>query len=445
MILDDKPPPQNAEAEMYILGTMLRFPSSIFDVQKVLRTDDFFFDHHQKLYTMLVAMLKLSLPIELVAVYHELQKQKLEQDVTALFLARIFEINEIGPSGPLLYYAKIVAEKSQYRKLIHITTELLRDSNDEAYPPAEIIAKAITEITEINQVRMKDPTHISEAFDVLQSEIDARSDPTKTDFDKGYIPTQFHQLNEIIGGFRKSHLITVAARTSVGKSAFTQAIALNTAKLGIPTIFITMEMKPVELATRVVASESRIALDYLTGIKQFDSDKMSSEFIDTTERLRKLPFWIDQKSKPTVDEVAAVVKMFATRRNLGLAVVDYVGLINHQERRGENRAAAIGRTTETLKQLAMELDIPIIMVCQMNRAVEMRVDKRPQLSDLRESGSIEQDSNEVIFLWREDEDEKTRPIETIKISVAKQRNGKLGEFSLRYRRAHTQYAEGVFE
>jgi replicative DNA helicase len=428
-------PPQNLHAERSVLGSMLRDNMYINDVVKHITADNFYTDAHQKIFTAITAIYNSAQPVDLVILAERLKLLKQIEDVGGYkYLAELWESAPTAANAE--YYAKIVREKAIVRNLIHAGTEILRDCYDQVQSADELLSAAERKVLDIAEKGSTgEATLLQQALHEAYGRIDMRSqrDPMQT----SGISTGYADLNQLTGGFQPSELIILAARPSVGKTA----CALNMIRHmvvdhQIPVLFVSLEQARVELAERLLCMQARVNSHRLrTG--SLDSEDMQ-KLLEAGELLRPAPMYIDDAPMQTMTRIAATARRLHHRNGLKMVAIDYLQLIEPENRR-DSRQEQVAQISRRLKFLARELAIPVMALAQVNRGSEDRQDHRPRLSDLRESGSIEQDADTVFLLHRKDRVDPAQPNDEIELIVGKQRNGPTGEIMLTYVRSNMRY------
>lgn len=430
----DRLPPHNHEAEQAVLGAILIEPSVIVTVNERLRTEDFYRQGHQRLFQVMNDLTEKGEPVDLITLTSELQDRNCLDEVGG-----VTYLNELAESVPTAanvdYYAKIVEEKSLLRRLIHTSTQIAMSSYASGDEVAEIVDEAEKKILEISQHRIRGG--FVAIRDVL---VETYEQIESLHFNKTGIrgtPSGFVDLDRMTSGFQKSDLIILAARPSMGKTAFALNVAQNVAiRSGEPVAIFNLEMSAPQLVMRMLAAEGNIdAQAFRTGeMKEEDWEKLTMAISSLSES----PIFIDDTPGITVYDIRAKLRRLQAEHGLGLVIIDYLQLISGV--RGDSRQQEISEISRSLKLLARELNVPVISLSQLSRAVEQRQDKRPMLSDLRESGSIEQDADIVAFLYRDDyyheESEKKNIAEVI---IGKQRNGPVGKVELLFLKNYNKF------
>lgn len=426
-MLFDRVPPQNAEAEQAVLGAILLDSQTLSTVMEVIRPEDFYRSSHQVIFEVMTELGEENEPVDLITVTARLKdKDRLEEIGGVSYLTNL--ANAVPTSANVEYYAQIVEEKSLLRRLIRTATQIASSGYASSDDVGELIDEAEKKIMEISNRRSAGG--FVSIRDVLMDVFE------RVEFlyhNKGGItgiPSGFPDLDKMTSGFQRSDLIIVAARPSVGKTAFALNIAQNVGVRAKETVAIfSLEMGASQLVQRMICAESNVDAGRLrTGhLEGDDWEKMTMGIGSLSEA----NIYIDDSPSITVSDIRAKCRRLKKEKGLGLVVIDYLQLIHGKGKSGENRQQEVSEISRTLKAIARELEVPIIALSQLSRGVEQRQDKRPMMSDLRESGSIEQDADIVSFLYRDDyynQDSEKKNI--IEIIIAKQRNGPVGTVEL---------------
>ncbi|REJ19083.1 MAG: replicative DNA helicase [Paenibacillaceae bacterium] len=423
----DRVPPQNIEAEQAVLGSILLEADALVTAMERLRPEDFYQPVHRMIYETMIELGEAGQPIDLVTLTAALQdKQRLEEAGGVDYLSRLLSV--VPTAANVDYYARIVEEKSLLRRLIRTATEIVQEGYAGADDVGLLLNDAEQRILEISNRRtgsgfisIRDV--LMDVFEQIEFLYNHRGGVTG-------IPSGFPDLDRMTSGFQRSDLIIVAARPSVGKTAFALNIAQNVGVRARETVAIfSLEMSASQLVQRMVCAESNVDAGRLrTGRLEGDDWEKLTMAIGA---LSEAEIYIDDTPGVTVADIRAKLRRLKKERGLGLVVIDYLQLIQGRGKPGENRQQEVSEISRTLKQIARELEVPVIALSQLSRGVEQRQDKRPMLSDLRESGSIEQDADIVAFLYRDDYyDRETERKNIIEIIIAKQRNGPVGTVEL---------------
>jgi replicative DNA helicase len=431
-------PPQNREAERSVLGSLLRDNKVISDVVQIVRKEDFYFDAHQKVFDAIVSIFdKGGQPVDIVILAEELQKRKHIEDVGQYpYLAELWDAAPTAANAE--YYARIVREHSVVRGLIHASTEVLRDAYDQSMPADELLQSAERKILEVAEKGMTGQTWtLEEAIHDTYERIDKRMTGETAAFSG--LSTGFTELNELTAGLQKSEMIIIAARPSVGKTAFSLNLVRNILLQEKQAVFfVSLEQSRLELAERMLCSQAQVDSHRLRK-GTLTSDDME-KLIEAGGVLRNTRLFIDDSPTQNMLRIAANARRLKHRNDIKLVVIDYLQLIEPDNRR-DPRQEQVAQISRRIKALARELEIPVVALAQVNRAAEDRQDHRPRLSDLRESGSIEQDADTVFMLHRPDRYEPGQHEGIIEVIVAKQRNGPTGEVTLAYVKQFMRYED----
>ena len=435
--------PYSQEAEMSVLGAMILSEQALAIGLEKLRADDFYIDAHKKIFLVLEDIFEKKRTLDVITVKNELERRGLLEQVGGpQYLATLIE-NVISPAL-IDAHAKIVLEKSIYRKIIDITTQILKEAYEGALPADELLDRAEQHILNIREREVREGFRpmrdmVVEYIGVIEQLRGQRTGITG-------IPSGYPSLDELTSGFQKGDLIIIASRPSQGKTSF----ALNVLRyLGvekeIPAAFFSLEMSKEQLVMRLLCMEAKVSIQKVR--KGRISDEDMEKLTYAAGKLKKAPIFIDDTAAIPIIELRAKARRIAKEQKIKLIVVDYLQLVRGPEN-VDNRQQEISAISRSLKALAKELNIPVIAISQLSRAVEQRASKRPQLSDLRESGAIEQDADVVIFIHRphkDDEEAARKPGEEIEIIIGKQRNGPIGTIKLVFLKDYTRFEERSYE
>ena len=431
-------PPHNNEAEMSVLGAAMLSKDALFDIMEVVRARDFYSEIHGEIFEVITSLYRSSKPVDTVTVSEELKKRNSLDMVGGR--AYVFSLASGVPSTANAgEYAKIVAEKATLRQLILASSEILDMGYKEKIEAAEAIDIAEQKIFEIAQSRQtKDVANIRDVLDQNLNMIDENS---KLDGKVTGVPSGFSDYDKRFGGFQKSELIILAARPSMGKTAFALNVAQQAAlKGGAKVLLFSLEMAKEQLGLRLLAMESRIDAQKLKmGELEGSEWEQLSAAIDT---LSKGELYLDDTPGITVSEIKNKCRRLKAEKGLDLVFIDYLQLMTF-EGRAESRQQEITALSRYLKQLAREIDCPVIVLSQLSRAPEQRSDHTPVLSDLRESGSIEQDADIVVFLFRDEyytRENSAKP-GVCEVIVAKNRSGPTGSIELTWLSHYTKFVD----
>lgn len=432
----DRLPPQNIEAEQALLGAIFLEPSSLTLASELLIPEDFYRASHQKIFTCMLKLSDQGEPVDLVTVTSELADQKILEEVGGVsYLSDL--ANSVPTAANVEYYGKIVEEKSILRRLIRTATHIASEGYAREDEVEVLLNEAEKNILEVAQ--RKNSGVFQNIKDVLVQTYDDIEVLHNRKGDITGIPTGFSDLDRMTAGFQRNDLIIVAARPSVGKTAFALNIAQNVAtKTDENVAIFSLEMGAQQLVMRMLCAEGNIDAQRLrTGsLTADDWGKLTMAM----GSLSNAGIYIDDTPGIRVGEIRSKCRRLKQEGGLGMILIDYLQLIQGNGRSGENRQQEVSEISRALKALARELEVPVIALSQLSRGVEQRQDKRPMMSDIRESGSIEQDADIVAFLYREDYYEKdTENQNIIEIIIAKQRNGPVGTVQLAFVKEYNKF------
>lgn len=434
-------PPHNPEAEKSVLGACMLSQDALSEVMETVKPEDFYDPKHKEIFTAIKDLYREGTPVDAITVSEELKKRKsLETVGGRVYIASLSA--EVPSTANAEEYARIIAEKSSLRRLIDAAGQIVEKGYSPESSAEEVLEFAESRVFEIGQKQQKkDYVHIRDVLDEGLELIDKMS---KMEGNLIGLSTGFKELDDMTCGLQDSSLIIVAARPSMGKTAFALNIAQQAAvKRGAKVLIFSLEMKPVELSQRMMSAESKVDLTVIRSGKfeRRDWDQYNVALDD----LSKTEIAIDDTAK-TISEIRNKCRRMKASKGLDLVVIDYLQMMNF-EGRSESRQQEITTMSRYLKQLANDMECPVIVLSQLSRAPENRNDHRPMLSDLRESGSIEQDADLVMFLYR-DEYYNPDDIESAgksEIIVAKNRNGRTGTVNLTWLGKYTKFANMSME
>jgi len=434
-------PPHSIEGESSVLGGLLLDNAAWDRVNDLLGEGDFYRYEHRLIYAAIAALINGSRPADVITVFEQLQSQGKAEETGGL--AYLNSLAQYVPSaGNIRRYAEIVRERAILRKLVAASDEIATNAfNPQGRPVATILDESEQKIFNIGEEgsRMKRgfqtmDTLVVDLLDRVQEMADNPNDITG-------VPTGFYDLDRMTSGLQPGDMVVLAARPSMGKTAFAINIAEHVAlNEGLPVAVFSMEMGAAQLAVRIVGSIGRIDQGHLRTGKLTDEEW--PRLTEAIEKLRNISLHIDETAGLTASELRANARRLARQcGKLGLIVVDYLQLMSGSAGNDENRATELGEISRGLKMLAKELGCPVIALSQLNRSVETRPDKRPMMSDLRESGAIEQDADIIMFIYRDEYYTKDACKEpgVAEIIIAKQRNGPTGTVKLAFLNRLTRF------
>lgn len=445
--LTDRVPPQNLEAEQSALGSMLLDRDAIDKVIDALDTADFYHENHRYLFDAIKGLYEKGEPVDLVTVTENLRNQgKLESVGGASYISHL--ANTVPTPANAAHYARIVRDKSAMRSLVKAGMEITGLGFAESLPVEEALDKAEQNVLGLaRRQRTGDVKELRTVMDAAFQNIE-RIYETKNRITG--LETGFTKMDDFLSGLQPSELIIIAARPSVGKTALALNIAENVAlDRGKPVFICSLEMSAEQLAMRMISSRAKIDGQKLRKGLLADADWYNLS--DTVGRLSSAPMYIDDTSNMTTLDIRSRARRLKADNKLSLIIIDYLQLVSGRGRT-ENRQQEVAEITRDLKSIAREMEVPVLCLAQLSRSVETAADKMPKLSHLKESGEIEQTADVVMFIHREQDetalkkDPSKRNI--VKIIIAKQRNGPVGDFDLFWSREYTKYenlAEGQYQ
>jgi replicative DNA helicase len=439
------PPPHNLEAEQSVLGAILLSDKAMYGlvIEEGLRPEDFYRDQHRVVYAAMLDLYEDSHGIDVLTVTERLRQGGRLEEVGGEGAIHALA-GAVPAAGNVRHYAQIVRENALVRRLLSTTYEIQSSVVAHDGAPRDLVERAERAMLEVaHDDRQKDFRSIEE---VLHDELDKLH---KLSIDGTAVTgtrSGFDALDDLTGGFQPGNLIILAARPGMGKSCLVTNIAENAAlKYDEPVALFSLEMSETELAQRFIASQSSTKLTDLR--KGRVAEKVWPKIMKATNDLAQAPLYIDDSSDVGMMEIRAKARRLHQQRKLGLIIVDYVQLMR-ADHRVESRVEQVGQMSRGLKILARELDVPVIALSQLNRSVEQRGgDKKPLLSDLRESGSLEQDADLVMFIFRDEyytKEESEHPGEA-ELLIAKHRNGALGDVKLTFQAQYPRFMTYVGE
>ena len=430
-------PPQSLEAEESILSAILVDNDTLPEILEILSPQDFYRSSHQKLFTAITELFSKDEPVDLVTLTNILRKRGwLEGIGGAAYLANLVDTVPLAVNAQ--YYAKIIHEKACLRRLIEKTNVIAKRCFEDRGDVESVIDFAESSIFEISEKKIRPAFY--PIGKIIEVNIDALEERQGNKALVTGVPTGFTKFDELTAGLQKSDLVILAGRPGMGKTALALNIAKNSAvDTNIPVAIFSLEMSKEQLSFRMLSSEARIDSSRLRRgfITQDDWIKIT----DAAGSLSQAPIFIDDSPNITVLEIRAKSRRLKMENNIGLIIIDYLQLMKGRAS-AERRDLEISEISRSLKALAKELDIPVLALSQLNRKLEERSDKRPQLADLRESGALEQDADVVAFIYRDElynKDENNPNKGKAEIILAKQRNGPTGIAMLTFLDTYTRF------
>ena len=432
----DRVPPHNHEAEQSVIGAIFLEPQALITASEILIPEDFYRTAHQKIFQTMLTLSDQGKAIDVVTIAEELSARKEIEDVGGL--AYISELaNAVPTAANIVHYAKIVEEKALLRRLIRVATKIVEDGYSGEDEIETLLSEAEKNVLEV--AKRKNAGDFKHVKDVLVETFDNIEQLVNREGDITGIATGFTDLDRMTAGFQRNDLIIVAARPSVGKTAFALNVAQSIAVKERENVAIfSLEMGAEQLVMRMLCAEGNIDAQTLRTGALEDSDW--EKLMMAMGSLSNAGIFIDDTPGVRINEIRAKCRRLAQEHGLGMILIDYLQLIQGSGKPGENRQQEVSEISRSLKGLARELKVPVIALSQLSRGVEQRQDKRPMMSDLRESGSIEQDADIVAFLYRDDYyDKESESKNMIEIIIAKQRNGPTGTVTLAFRKEFNKF------
>ncbi len=450
-MLEEKLLPHNIEAEEAVVGSVLIDGDAILQVLPFLKTTDFYRERNRLCYEACVSLFRRGETIDQITVSRQLEVDgRLEQIGGVAYLSHL--VAGVPTSVHIEYYGRIVNKTATMRNLIDAGSKISAIGYEDTVDVDATLSKAEETLF---QVRTDQPTRdFIHVRDVLDQYLEERANVGDAAALSGApVMTGFSSLDELLGGLHRSDMIVLAARPSLGKSTLAINISMNAAKSGNTIAIFSLEMSRAQLAMRMVSSESEVDAQRLrTGLY---TEAQERAIMSSIGSLSDLPIYIDDSPLQGIVEMRSKARRLSQERGLDLLVVDYIQIIQQGAGRGDNRAQEMSEITRSIKGLARDLNVPVLAVSQLNRAVEARTSHKPQLSDLRESGSIEQDADVVMFIYRDDvyynEDEwasrnpdRPYPKNVAELIVSKHRHGPVGNVGLLFRDNLVRFESAAF-
>ncbi|MCI6574074.1 MAG: replicative DNA helicase [Actinomycetaceae bacterium] len=433
----DRTPPQNIEAEISVLGGMLINKDAIADVVEIIHEEDFYRPQHALIFHTIVELFSKGEPADAITVSAELSRQgRLEQVGGLPYLHTL--VSSVPTSANAAYYAKLVLDQAKLRALVEAGTKIVQlGYNTDGGDVNSLMETAQEEMFSVAESHIKhDYQPLHTVLDEVLAEIEKNN---SRDGQLAGLSTGFAELDEILGGLRAGQMIIVAARPGMGKSTLAMDFCRHVAiKQRIPVAFFSLEMNRTELVMRVLAAESNVFLTNLIkgGLKQDQYQRIAQ----TVDRIGDAPLIVDDSPNLTMTEIRAKARRLAQQEGIQMIVIDYLQLLTSGGRSVESRQQEVSDFSRSIKLLAKELNIPIIAIAQLNRNPEARADKKPQVADLRESGSLEQDADVILLIHRKDMDTNGPDQPPSEIIIGKHRSGPTGSVELMFQGSRARFA-----
>ncbi len=428
-------PPQAIDLEEAVLGALMLEQNALTAVIDILKPEVFYKESHQIVYGAIHRLFAKSQPIDILTVTNELKTSgELELVGGAYFITQL--TNRVASTANIEYHARIVTQKYIQRELIRISSEIIKDAFEDTTDVFELLDKAEKSLFSVSE------SNFRRSFDTMQSLVRAAIDDIQSarthEGNLRGIPSGFTDVDRMTAGWQKSDLIILAARPGMGKTAFVLSMARNIGvDFNIPVAMFSLEMSSIQLVTRLISSETQLSADKLKkgNLENYEWEQLNAKI----GKLVDAPIYIDDTPALSIFELRAKCRRLKAQYNIQIIIVDYIQLMSTGEDNKGNREQEISTISRSLKALAKELNVPIIVLSQLNRSVETRAgSKRPILSDLRESGAIEQDADLVCFIYRpeyyklEQDEQGNSTRGMAELIIAKHRNGALGEVKMQF-------------
>jgi len=431
-----KVPPQAVELEEAVLGAMMLEKDAALDVLDVLRIESFYVESHQLIFKALGLLASQQKPIDILTVTEELRKSgDLDKVGGPFYISQL--TSRVGSAAHVEYHAHIIAQKYIQRELIRVSSEIQSKAYDPSVDVQDLLDFSETQLFEIANGNIKSQTEIIK--DVVKDSIRSIEEASKRADGMSGVPSGFNSLDKVTSGWQRSDLVIIAARPSMGKTAFVLSMARNMAvthNMGV--VVFSLEMANVQLVNRLIAAETELSSEKIRNGKLEDYEWEQLEH--KIGPLQASPLFVDDTPAISIFELRAKLRRISSQHKLDIVIIDYLQLMTGTAETKGNREQEVSMISRGLKALAKEMNVPVLALSQLNRSVEMRAgDKRPQLSDLRESGAIEQDADIVLFIHRPEKYGITEDAEgnstkgLAEIIIAKHRNGEVTDVNLRWR------------
>jgi len=439
-----KIPPQALDLEEAVLGAIMLEKNAALEVLDILRADSFYIPAHQKIFGAIVELSKTYKPIDILTVTEALRQTKeLDEVGGAYYISRL--TSKVGSAAHIEHHARIIAQKFIQRELIRVAVDIQKQAYDDSIDVLDLLNFSESSIFQLAEGNIKSETmKISE---VIGEALEKIEEASKREDNLSGVPSGFTSLDRITAGWQPSDLIIIAARPSMGKTAFILTMARNMAvNHKVPVGIFSLEMSTLQLVNRLIAAETELSSEKLRSgnLKDYEWEQLDIK----SKNLNDAPIFLDDTPAITLFELRAKCRRLKTQHNIQMIIIDYLQLMSGTPETRGNREQEVSTISRGLKAIAKELDIPIIALSQLNRSVEMRSgDKRPQLSDLRESGAIEQDADLVIFIHRAEkygiteDSEGNSTLGLAEIIIAKHRNGAITDVKLKFRNELAKFEE----
>ncbi len=433
-------PPHHVEAEQAILGALLIDRNALSEVSGRLRADCFYLEKHKELYEAIISLYEESMPVDIVTVSDVLTRRGTLEKVGDMdYIAHL--ANSVVTTTNVAHYVSIIEDKALLRSLIENSGKIMDMGYEGALEGLEVLNQAEKSVFDLSQGLNR--TGLEAINSLLDKTFSQLEELCMNKSDLTGVPSGFIDLDRKTSGFQNSDLILVAARPAMGKTSFVLNVAVNAALRNFPVAIFSLEMSRTQLVNRILALESMVELEKMrTGRLETEDWKKIGY---TLGPLAKSPIYIDDNASTNTMEMMSKLRKLKLEKGLGLVVIDYLQLMEGRKK-NDNRQQEISEISRSLKIMAKELDVPIIALSQLSRAPEQRTDHRPILSDMRESGAIEQDADMVMFLYRDDYyNDETEKRNIVEVIISKHRNGSTGTVELAWMPEFTKFGNRLYD
>lgn len=434
-------PPQALELEEAVLGAVMMEAEALSQALEIVKADIFYAPAHKIIFESIEDLFRNNKPVDILTVTEHLKKRGVLEAVGgAFYIAKL--THKVASSANIEFYCQVLVQKHIQRELIRTASEIITQAFDESTDVLDLLDNAEKNLFAITEGSLR--KNYEKMSSLIRRAIEEIKNSSQTKTGVTGVPSGFVNLDRLTNGWQNTDLIIIAARPAMGKTAFVLSLARNAAvEYNLPVAVFSLEMSALQLVNRMIAAESEIGSEKIRSGRLNDSELYV--IMERTARLADAPIFIDDTPAISVYELRAKARRLKAQHNIQLLIVDYLQLMTGRDDKSGNREQEISQISRSLKAIAKELNIPVIALSQLNRSVEKRENKEPHLSDLRESGSIEQDADMVLFIHRPEyykiyEDEKGNSLEGIaSIIIAKHRNGPVGEVNLKYIQQYTKF------
>lgn len=434
---DTRVPPNDQAAEMSTLGGMLLSKDAIVEVLELVHAEDFYYPKHEIIFNAINAVFSRSEPTDVIMITDQLTREGNLAKIGGASYLHTLE-SSVPTAANASYYASIVADKAVLRKLVQSGTRISQMGFAAEGDPSELLNDAQVEIFSIGRAAgAQDAMMLRDAVEIAVKEMEHQAKSAKEGLD---IPTGFRELDDVTNGLHPGQLILIAARPGLGKSTLALDFARSAAlKSNVPTVFFSLEMSATEISQRLIAAETSVPLTVIRKSKEMNNEGWK-RINSVQARIGDTPLYIDDSPNLTLSEIRAKCRRMKAQLGIKLVIIDYLQLMT-SGKKVENRQQEVSEFSRSLKLLAKELGVPVVALSQLNRGSEQSPDKKPQLSNLRESGSLEQDADIVLLLHRERFAEQGENRNDAEIHIAKHRNGEMRVLRVQFEGIYSRFSD----